>query len=78
MAIQVSVPPAYAKGPLYHVAVLETPGNGYDTVVISGSKNAAEAVATLKEGERSAWITETFTNSQGNSAKGASIFTWSA
>lgn len=74
MAIQVSVPPTYAKGPVYHVAVLETRGNGYDTVVISGSKNAAEAVATLKEGERSAWITETFTNSQGKFCKGRFYF----
>jgi len=74
MAIQVSVPPTYAKGPVYHVAVLETRGNGYDMVVISGSKNAAEAVATLKEGERSAWITETFTNSQGKFCKGRFYF----
>ncbi len=74
VAIQVNVPPTYAKGPVYHIAVLETCGNGYDTVVISGTKNAAEAVATLKEGERSAWITETFTNSQGKFCKGRFYF----
>ena len=60
LEIRINVPPTYAKGPLYHAVILGT-GKGYDTLIVSRTKNAKDAVAVIKPGERSPWLTETFT-----------------
>ncbi len=60
LEFQITVPPTYATGVVYHVAVLDTRGNGYDELVVCRTKDASAPVAKLRQGERSAWITETF------------------
>jgi len=70
LEIVIDVPPTYAKGPRYNVLIFDSTGTGYDQVLISGTKDGAEEMACLKEGERSDWITETFTNSAGSFCKG--------
>jgi len=72
--VVIEVPPAYAKGSTYHVLLLDSKGKGYDQILISRSKDAAEAVTTLKVGEKSAWISETFTNAEGQLHAGRFYF----
>ena len=74
LEIVVDVPPTYAQGRPYHVLVLDSMGNGLDRVIISRTKNAADAVSYLRPGERSNWITETFTDSEGKDRKGRFYF----
>ena len=74
LEIAIEVPPVYAKGPTYQVLLLDSEGNGYDQILISRSKDAAKAVATLKVGEKSDWISETFTNSEGQLHAGRFYF----
>ena len=74
LEIAIEVPPVYAKGSTYHVLLLDSRGNGYDRALISRSKDAAEAVATLKAGEKSDWINETFTNAEGQLHAGRFYF----
>lgn len=44
----------------YHILVIDSKDNGYDRILISKSKNAAEAVAALKPGQWSDWLSEIF------------------
>ena len=74
LEVAIEVPPTYAKGSTYHLLLLDTGGHGYDRVLISRSKDAAEAVTTLKTGEKSAWISETFTNAAGQLHAGRFYF----
>ncbi len=70
----IEVPPTYAKGRTYHVLILDSEGRGYDRVIVSTSKDAARAVADLKLGQRSDWITETFIDSKGEKRRGRFYF----
>jgi hypothetical protein len=74
LEIAIHVPPTYAKGPSYHVLILDSKGNGYDRVIISSAKDVSQKVAELREGERSAWIEEKFVDSQGQQKKGRFYF----
>ena len=74
LELTIEVPPTYAKGSTFHVLLLDSKGNGYDQVLIARSKNAAEAVTTLRVGEKSAWIRETFTNAEGRLHAGRFYF----
>ena len=74
MEIQIQVPPTYAKGPLYHAVMVGSAGKGYEKLIISRTKNAEDAVAVLTPGERSRWLTETFTNVEGQFCKGRFYF----
>jgi predicted AlkP superfamily phosphohydrolase/phosphomutase len=74
LEIAIDVPPTYANGPQYHLLILDSNGSGYDQVVISRSKDAAEALTTLKPGEKSDWLNETFTDSEGKFRKGRFYF----
>lgn len=65
----IDVPPVQTKGPKYNVLLVAS-GDNYDTVIVSKSKNAAEAVATLKDGAWSGWIVEDFIDRFGKPAKG--------
>jgi predicted AlkP superfamily phosphohydrolase/phosphomutase len=74
LELAIEVPPTYAKGLTYQVLLLDSKGNGYDQVLISRSKNAAEPVTTLVKGEQSAWIRETFTDAEGKLKAGRFYF----
>ncbi len=60
LEFQITVPPTYATGAVYHVAVLDARGNGYDELLVCRTKDASAPMARLRQGDRSAWITETF------------------
>jgi predicted AlkP superfamily phosphohydrolase/phosphomutase len=72
--ISIDVPPVYAKGLSYHVLVLNSQGRGLDRVIVAPGKDVSRAIADLKEGERSPWITETFESSTGERKKGRFYF----
>jgi len=74
LELSIDVPPTYAGGPRYHVLLLDSKGAGYDRILISRSKDAAAAVAILQSGEKSNWISETFTDCDGNLKKGRFYF----
>jgi predicted AlkP superfamily phosphohydrolase/phosphomutase len=74
LEVAIEVPPTYAKGLKYHVLLLDSKRNGYDQVLISRSKDAAEALTTLHKGEKSAWISETFTDAEGKFKAGRFYF----
>ncbi|HID90549.1 TPA: hypothetical protein EYP44_01150, partial [Candidatus Bathyarchaeota archaeon] len=57
----------------YHALLVATTKEGYDTLVISPNKDAALAVATLKEGGWSPWITADF-RARGSPVKGSFRF----
>lgn len=65
----VDVPPVQSKGPRYNV-LLYAAGAGYDTMLVSKTKNAADAVAVLKQGGWSDWLDEDFIDRDGKPAKG--------
>lgn len=44
----------------YHALVLDSAGRGYDRVLVARSRDAADAVADLRVGEWSGWISEWF------------------
>lgn len=60
------VPPTYVPGIQYHVALLDTAGDGYDQVIIAPTKDGDQAVARLRIGELSDWITESFSTDDGD------------
>jgi len=70
----IEVPPTYAKGLTYHLILLNSEGRGYDRVIVSPSKDAARAVADLREGQRSPWISEAFIDSRGEKRRGRFYF----
>jgi predicted AlkP superfamily phosphohydrolase/phosphomutase len=74
LELTIDVPPTYAKGPRYHLLILNTQGAKYDRVIVCRGKDAAQVVADLSEGQRSPWITEQFTNAQGDPRKGRFYF----
>jgi len=74
LEVAIEVPPTYARGLKYHVLLLDSKGNGYDRVLISRSKDAADVVTKLHKGEKSAWISETFTDAGGNFKSGRFYF----
>jgi predicted AlkP superfamily phosphohydrolase/phosphomutase len=74
LEIIIDVPPTYAKGPSYHVLILDYGGGGYDRVIISPSKDLNQAVADIREGERCPWITEDFIDSHGEKRRGRFYF----
>ncbi|RJR53984.1 MAG: hypothetical protein C4576_00960 [Desulfobacteraceae bacterium] len=74
LEIEIEVPPTYAKGRGYHVLVVNSEGRGYDRVVVSPSKDAANTVADLRPGQRSPWITESFIDSKGERRRGRFYF----
>ncbi|MDR5698085.1 MAG: alkaline phosphatase family protein [Armatimonadota bacterium] len=61
----IDVPPTYARGPRYRVALLARTGPGYDEAVIAPIPDARSALARLRPGELSPWIYETFQTSEG-------------
>jgi predicted AlkP superfamily phosphohydrolase/phosphomutase len=65
LEVAIEVPPAYARGPSFRVLVLDSKGAGYDRVLVSPTKDASQAVADLREGARSPWITRTFFTDEG-------------
>jgi predicted AlkP superfamily phosphohydrolase/phosphomutase len=66
LEVQIDVPPTYATGTRYHVAIVDSAGKGYDRVLICRGRDAASPLATLRQGERSAWITESFGTPDGS------------
>jgi predicted AlkP superfamily phosphohydrolase/phosphomutase len=74
LEIAIHVPPTYAKGPGYHVLILDSKGSGYDRVIIAPAKDVSQKIAELAEGERSAWIEEKFVDSQGEQKRGRFYF----
>jgi predicted AlkP superfamily phosphohydrolase/phosphomutase len=74
LEVVIEVPPTYAKGLKYHVLLLDSKGNGYDQVLIARSKDAAEEITTLYKGEKSTWISETFTDAEGKFKAGRFYF----
>jgi hypothetical protein len=74
LEIAIHVPPTYAKGPTYHVLILDSKGSGYDRVIIAQAKDASKKIAELGEGERSAWIEEKFVDSHGEQKRGRFYF----
>lgn len=74
LEIGIEVPPTYAKGRSYHVLIMDSEGRGYDRVMVSPSRDAAEAVADLRLGQRSDWITESFVDSKGEKRRGRFYF----
>jgi len=66
LEVQIDVPPTYATGMRYHVAILDSAGKGYDQVLVCRTKDASAPVARLRQGERSDWITETFGTPDGS------------
>ncbi|MDR7484555.1 MAG: alkaline phosphatase family protein [Armatimonadota bacterium] len=65
LEIVIDVPPTYARGVRYHVAIVATGQNGYDRVVVAPTRDARAAVAVLRAGELSDWVTETFETAHG-------------
>ncbi len=65
LAFSVDVPPTYARGPRYHVAIVAAGEAGYDQLIVAPRPDARAAVARLRAGELSEWITATFQTSQG-------------
>jgi predicted AlkP superfamily phosphohydrolase/phosphomutase len=65
LEITIEVPPTYARGVGYHVAIVGTSQAGYDRIIIARSRNARDPVAQLRVGELSDWITETFETAGG-------------
>ncbi|MDD5205598.1 MAG: alkaline phosphatase family protein [Desulfobacterales bacterium] len=74
LEIGIEVPPTYAQGRSYHVLIMDSEGRGYDRVMVSPSRDAAEAVADLRLGQRSDWITESFVDSKGEKRRGRFYF----
>jgi len=74
LEIGIEVPPTYAKGRSYHVLIMDSEGRGYDRVMVSPSRDAAVAVADLRLGQRSDWITESFVDSKGEKRRGRFYF----
>jgi predicted AlkP superfamily phosphohydrolase/phosphomutase len=74
LEISIEVPPTYAKGIKYHVLLADSKDGDYDQIVISRSKDANQAVAKLRPGEKSDWIDETFTDAEGKFKKGRFYF----
>lgn len=71
LEVSIDIPPTYAKGPRYHVLLLDSEGKGYDRVLAAPERDASRAVADLsREKPRSSWITETFVNNEGEPQKG--------
>jgi predicted AlkP superfamily phosphohydrolase/phosphomutase len=65
LEITVDVPPTYARGVRYHVALLATGDAGYDHLLVAPRRDGQAAVARLRVGELSDWITETFETASG-------------
>ena len=65
LEITVDVPPTYARGVRYHVAILATGDAGYDHLLVAPRRDGQAAVARLRVGELSDWITETFETASG-------------
>jgi predicted AlkP superfamily phosphohydrolase/phosphomutase len=74
LELTIQVPPTYAKGPTYHVLILDSEGNGYDRVIISPTRDASQKVADLREGERSGWVESKFVDSQSRQRRGRFYF----
>ena len=74
LELTIQVPPAYAKGPTYHVLILDSKGNGYDRVIISPTRDGSQKIADLREGERSGWVEEEFVDSQSQQRRGRFYF----
>ena len=66
----IDVPPVYAMGPRYQVALTAGATGGYDTATIAPAKDAAAAVAVLSPGGWSGWIEEDFTDKDGKPRRG--------
>jgi predicted AlkP superfamily phosphohydrolase/phosphomutase len=74
LEVEIHVPPTYAIGPTYQALLLDSKGKGYDRVIVASSKDADNKVADLRVGERSAWIEESFVDSQGARRRGRFYF----
>lgn len=66
----INVPPVFAKGARYQVALTAGGIGGYDTVTIARGKDASRAVAVLKQGEWSGFINESFVDKDGQPRQG--------
>ncbi|NQS88433.1 alkaline phosphatase family protein [Patescibacteria group bacterium] len=60
LEFKITVPPVYAPGVSYYVAIIDTRKEGYDEILISPSKNANDSIAHLRENQKSDWVTEVF------------------
>ncbi len=60
LEFDITVPPTYVEGYEMHVLVYASTEEGYDRMLISESKNAAEAVTDITMGEYGPWITKRF------------------
>ncbi len=65
LEIEITVPPRYVPGHIYHVAMLDTHNSGYDQIVVSKTRDAEKAVARLGSKQRSGWIRDTFETGSG-------------
>ena len=60
LEFKITVPPVYAPGIPYCVAIIDTQGDGYDEILVGPSKNTRDAVARLRVNQKSDWVTEVF------------------
>lgn len=74
LEFEIEVPPVYAKGRTYQVLLFDSKGSGYDRFLIAPEKDASKTVADLALGDRSPWIVESFTASDGTPKKGRFYF----
>lgn len=65
LEIVIDVPPTYARGVRYYVAILASTDAGYDQLLVAPQRDGQAAVARLRVGELSPWITETFETAHG-------------
>ncbi len=70
LEFEIMVPPVFAKGPTYQVAMIASTEEGYDTMIIATEKDAKKAVTNLKRYEWSQWIEESFINKEGETKRG--------
>lgn len=60
LEFEITVPPTYVEGYKMYVAMFASTGEGYDTMLISETKDASKAHTTIKEGEYGPWIEKHF------------------
>lgn len=66
LEISITIPPTYVKkGIDYQALIIDTQGKGYDQIIISKSKDIAQAVVQLGVGEFSNWLTESILTEEG-------------
>ena len=65
LQFDITVPPTYVEGYPMHVLVYATTEEGYDRMLISESKDAAQAITDITMGDYGPWITKNFKGLKG-------------